>query len=176
MTTAWGKWGLVVLTACFCLAALLGCMPEQQGMMMAKDDSMMQKKSVIDDRKEVMRNTSGHFKDLRQKAKDEQLAQIAINAHTMAINARHIPMLFPEGSMGTPEVKSRAKPEIWQDWNGFTAAAKRFEDAATDLMKLTKDADKMGVTGMQVGTAVKAVGAACKNCHKKFRAPKKKKM
>jgi cytochrome c556 len=141
---------------------------------MAKDDTMQTKK-VIDGRKELMRNTSGHFKDLRQKAKDGQLAQIAVNAHTIAINARHVPALYPEGSLGTPEIKSRAKAEIWQDWNGFAAAAKQLEDAATDLMQLTKNADKAGVNSAQVGAAIKAIGGACKNCHDKFRVPKKKK-
>lgn len=173
-TMEWRKWGVVILTVCFCLAALLGCAAEQNGSMMAKDDAMQLEK-VIDGRRELMRNTGGHFKDLRQKAKDGQLAAIAVNAHTLAINARHIPGLYPKGSMGTPEIKSRAKAEIWQDWDGYTAAARQLEDAATDLMKLTKNADKMGVSSAQVDTAIKAIGGACKNCHKKFRVPKKKK-
>jgi cytochrome c556 len=174
MTTEWGKWGLLALTTCFCLSALPGCMPEQYGATMAQDNTM-QKKKVIDGRRELMRNNSVHFKDLRQKAKGGQLTQIAVNAHTIAINARHIPSLFPAGTLGTSEIKSRAKPEIWQDWNGFKAAAKQLEDAATDLMQLTKNAGKMGVTSAQVNTAAKAIGGACKNCHKKFRVPKKKK-
>ena len=173
-TTKWGKWGLLVLTACFCLPALLACTAEQHGTTMASDNTMQMKK-VIDGREELMRNTSGHFKDLQQKAKGGQLAQIAVNAQTIAINARHIPALFPAGSTGSPEDKSRAKAEIWQDWNGFTADAKQLEDAATKLMQLTENADKMGATSAQVNTAVKAVGEACKSCHKKFRAPKKKK-
>lgn len=173
MTTGWGKGGLLALTTCFCLSALLGC-AEQYGGTMVQDNTMQTKK-VIDGRKELMRNTSGHFKDLRQKAKDGQLAQIAVNAQTIAINARHIPALFPAGTLGTPEIKSRAKPEIWQDWDGFKAASQQLEEAATNLAKLTKDADKMGVTSAQVNTAVKAIGDTCKNCHKKFRAPKKKK-
>ena len=171
-TVDWNKWG-VGLAVCFCLAALLGCAAEQNGSMMAKDDTMALKK-VIDGRKELMRNTSAHFKDLREKAKEGQVAAIAVNAHTMAINARHIPGLYPTGSMGTPEIKSRAKAEIWQDWDGYTAAAKQLENAATDLMKLTKDADKMGVGSAQVDASIKAVGGACKNCHDKFRVPQKK--
>jgi cytochrome c556 len=173
MATAWGKWGLLALITCFGLSAVLGC-ADQYGTTMAPDNTM-QKKQVIDGRKELMRNTSGHFKDLRQKAKDGQLTQIAVNAQTMAINARHIPALYPAGTLGTPEIKSRAKPEIWQDWNGFKASAKQLEDAATNLMQLTKNAGKMGVTSAQVNIAVKAIGDTCKNCHKKFRLPKKKK-
>jgi cytochrome c556 len=171
--TGWGGWGWKGLTVCLCLAALLGCTREQKGSMMAQGDTMQMKK-VIDGRKELMRNNSGHFKDLRQKAKDGQMAPIAVNAQTIAINARHIPALFPAGSLGTPEIESRAKADIWHDWNGFTAAAKQLEDAAADLAKLTRDADKMAVSSAQVDAAIKAIGGACKNCHDKFRAAKKK--
>lgn len=169
----WGGWRWQGLMVCFCLAALLGCMREQKSSITAQGDTM-QRQKVIDDRKALMRNTSGHFKDLRQKAKDGQIAQVTVNAQTIAINARHIPALFPTGSLGTPEIESRAKADIWQDWNDFTADARRLEDAATDLMQLTQDADKMAVSSVQVDVAIKAVGGACKNCHDKFRAAKKK--
>ncbi len=174
MQTRLWKRGFIMLTGGFCLVGLLSC-ESYKSDTMVKKDGMMKQKQVIADRKELMRNNSGHFKDLRQKAKDGQLARIAVNAQTIAINAQHIPMLFPEGSMGTPEIKSRAKAEIWQDWDGFKASAQKLQEAATALMKLTKDADKMGTTTAQVGQAMKALGGACKNCHKKFRQPKKKK-
>ncbi len=41
-------------------------------------------------------------------------------------------------------------------------------------MALTKNADKKGVTGEQVSQAIKTLGGACGNCHKKFRQSKKK--
>ncbi len=156
----------VPLMTC-CLFVVVGVVLAQSG--------MMAKRNVIAERKQLMKNSSGNFKDAKAKAKDGQLARIAINAQTMAINARHIPLLYPEGSMGTEELKTRAKLEIWQDWEGFTAAAKQLQNAAMKLSKLTKDAEKMGTTGEQVAEAFKAVGGACKNCHKKFRVPKKKK-
>jgi cytochrome c556 len=139
-----------------------------------KKTDMAQQSKAITDRQELMKTNGGHFKDLKQKAQNGQLARIAINAQTIAINARHIPMLFPVGSTGTPDVKSRAKAAVWQDWDGFTAAAKNTQDAATALLELTKDADKKGVTGVQVDQAWKALGGTCKDCHKKFRVPKKK--
>ena len=133
----------------------------------------MAKDGVIAERKELMKNTSGNFKDARDKAKTKAFARIAVNAQTLAINARHIPALFPAGSQGMAEDKSRAKPEIWQDWEGYLAASQQFQDAATKLYTLTKDADKTGVGGAEVDAAIKAIGGACKNCHDKFRVPKK---
>ena len=63
---------------------------------MMQKPSMAKPHKVIDGRRELRRNISGHFKDLRQKTKDGQLARIAINAQTIAIDTRHIPQLFPE--------------------------------------------------------------------------------
>ena len=43
----------------------------------------------------------------------------------MALNAEHIPMLFPKGSLTD---KSKAKPEIWDKWSEFEAAAEDHAD------------------------------------------------
>jgi cytochrome c556 len=90
------------------------------------------------------------------------------------MNARHIPSLFPAGSLGTAEIESRAKAEIWQDWESFTATAKQAQDAALALLALTKDADEHAVAQEQIVEATKALGQACKSCHKKFRIPKRR--
>jgi cytochrome c556 len=135
---------------------------------------MMEKRDPVTDRQELMKNTGANFKDLQNKAKAGQFAAIAVNAQNIAINSRHVPMLFPKDSMGTPEQKSRAKPEIWQDWDTFVDASEKVQQAATDLMNLTKDAEKTGVTAEQVEQSWKALGNACKNCHDKFRVPEKK--
>jgi cytochrome c556 len=134
---------------------------------------MVGERDVITERQELMKNTGENFKDLSLKLKSGQLGRMAVNAHTIAMNARHIPLLFPAGSVGTPEKKSRAKIDIWQDWEGFTAAARKVQDVAMDLRRLTKDADKTGVTQERVAESRKALLNACKGCHKKFRIPKK---
>ncbi len=135
---------------------------------------MLDKKDVIAERRELMKNNGANFKDLRLKAKAGQFARMAVNAQNIAINARHIPLLFPEGSLGTAAQKSRAKPEIWQDWDGFVSAAKKARDAAMALWELTKDAGKKPVSAAQVNAAVKNLVESCKACHKKYRKPKKK--
>lgn len=135
----------------------------------------MAKKGVIAERKELMKNTSGNFKDARTKAKAGEYARLAINAQNIALNARQISDLFPVGSQGTAADKSRAKAEIWKDWDGFLAAQQKLQEAATHLYTLTEKADKMPVSKAQVSESLKALGGACKNCHDKFRVPKKKK-
>jgi cytochrome c556 len=158
---------LTGIIGCLSLVGVLGWSVVAKSDSMAKDD-------VIAERKELMKNQGGNFKDAREKAKAGDFARIAINAQTLAISARHIPALFPAGSMGSPEDKSRAKAEIWQDWDGFLAAQQKLQEAANNLYKLTEKADKMPVTEAQVSEALKTLGDACKNCHDKFRAEKKK--
>lgn len=170
MQTPTWKRGMRLAMGVCCLVGVLGWAIMVQG-------SMDDERDVVAERQELMKNTGGNFKDMRTKAKEGQYARMAINAHTIAINARHIPMLFPEDSMGTPEQESRAKPEIWEDWNGFTASSKDVQDAAMKLVELTNDADKEEVTVSedQINQAVKNLGEACKSCHEKFRVPKEQK-
>lgn len=59
-------------------------------------------------------------------------------------------------------VKSDAKPEIWTDAAGFTAAWTSF-DTAVAAIAASKDEASFKA-------AFPALGAACKGCHEKFRA------
>jgi cytochrome c556 len=159
------------------LAAVVCCLLGVLGWSVVVQGGMDDERDVVAERQELMKNSGGNFKDMRLKAKAGQFDRMTINAQTIAINARHIPMLFPEGSLGRPEQKSRAKPEIWQKWSEFTTDAKDVHDAAMKIVDLTKDADKKEVKVSQedVDQALKNLGEACKSCHKEFRKPKKKK-
>src|SRR5262249_37765357 len=89
---------------------------------------------------------------------------VAVNAETMALIATHIIALFPEGSLTD---KSKAKPEIWQKWPEFEAAAKN----------LGVQADKLREAPRTKGPAATEAGAedfgrqACGTCHQPFRVP-----
>lgn len=144
------------------------------GWVTGAQSDMADKRRLIAERQELMKNTAANFKDMSQKARDGQIARMMVNAHTIAINARHIPLLFPQGSMGTEEIESRAKADIWQDWPGFTTAAKNAQDAAKALLELTQNAETMAVSQDRIGAALKTLGEACKNCHKQFRQPKER--
>ena len=58
-------------------------------------------------------------------------------------------------------VKSGAKPEIWTDAAGFTAAWKDLDTAVAALAATTDEAS--------FKAAFPQLGAACKGCHEKFR-------
>ena len=65
------------------------------------------------------------------------------------------------------EGKTDAKPEIWQEWKKFVAAAKKLEEESGKLAVVAAGGDMAAI-----GAAMKQVGNACGSCHKPYRKPK----
>lgn len=119
---------------------------------------------VVADRQRLMKLNGASWADVQAKAKAGNIEAIAVNAETMALNAMHIPALFPEGSLTD---KSKAKPDVWQKWPEFEKAAKNFQTEAEKL----RDASR-AKNSDQVQAIVKAFGkSACGQCHTPFRVP-----
>lgn len=71
--------------------------------------------------------------------------------------AAKIPATFePQGT----DAESKAKPDIWANWEDFMAKADALNKAALAL-------DATTVEG--VGAGMAGVGGACKDCHSKYR-------
>jgi cytochrome c556 len=62
----------------------------------------------------------------------------------------------PQGT----DAESKAKPEVWANWDAFVAASEKLAPAATAL-------DTTSLESVQAGMA--GVGGACKDCHTEFR-------
>jgi cytochrome c556 len=121
---------------------------------------------LIADRQRLMKLNGGSWRDAQDKLKAGNIEAIAVNAETMAINAQHIPSLFPKGSTSD---KSAAKPEIWEKWSEFESAAKNLETWAIKL----RDAAR-AKNGDEVQAIAKDFGRnACGTCHTPFRVPPK---
>jgi len=89
---------------------------------------------------------------------------VAVNAEALSLHAQRIPSLFPEGSLTD---KSKAKPDIWQKWPEFQAAAKNLENRAATLRDQAVAKDGTAVTA-----TVQTFGRdACGTCHTPFRVP-----
>lgn len=65
------------------------------------------------------------------------------------------------------EGRTDAKPEVWQDWDKFVAAAEALETEGAKLAEIAGSGDMAAIGGQ-----VKALGKACGDCHKPFRKPK----
>jgi len=134
-----------------------GCASETK---MAKSGSG----DIVADRQRLMKLHGQVWADIQAKAKANNIEGIEVSAETLAINAQYIPAMFPEGSLTD---KSKAKPEVWQKWPEFEAAAKKME---TEAVKL-RDASK-AKNAQLTQDIVKDFGRnACGTCHTPFRVP-----
>ena len=119
---------------------------------------------VVADRQRLMKLNGASWADAQAKLKAGNAEAVAVNAETMALTATMIPALFPEGSLTD---KSKAKPEIWQTWAEFEAAAKNMGVQAEKLRDAarTKDLAATEAVAKEFGRQ------ACGTCHQPFRVP-----
>ena len=143
------------------LGLLLGCATSQAQMSMTEKPGSG---DPVADRQRLMKLNGASWKDIQDKHKAGNIEAIVVNAETMAINAQHIPSLFPKDSLSD---KSAAKPEIWQKWSEFESAAKNLETWAVKLRDAAKNKN-----GDEVQAIAKDFGRnACGTCHTPFRVP-----
>jgi cytochrome c556 len=130
----------------------------------SKGMSKMGSGDVVADRQRLMKLNGASWADIQAKAKAGNIEGIAVNAETLALNAEHIPALFPKGSLTE---KSKAKPEVWQKWAEFEQAAKKMQAESEKL----RDASR-AKNAQLTQDIVKDFGRnACGTCHTPFRVP-----
>jgi cytochrome c556 len=119
---------------------------------------------IVADRQRVMKLNGAAWGELQAKAKAGNLEGVAVSAETLALNSQQIPSLFPAGSLTD---KSKAKPEVWQKWPEFEAAAKKMETESEKLRDAARAKNEQLVQDI-----VKDYGRnACGACHTPFRVP-----
>ena len=84
--------------------------------------------------------------------------------HTRSIHeaSRTVTAMFPQG---TDSGKTRAKLEIWNEWNKFEKLAAGMERESAKLVELA-ESGKFS----EFAKSVSALGRSCKGCHKRFRS------
>jgi cytochrome c556 len=126
--------------------------------------SKMGSGDVVADRQRLMKLNGASLQDIQAKVKAGNLEGIAVNAETLALNAQHIPALFPEGSLTE---KSNAKPEIWQKRAEFDQLAKKLQ---TDSERL-RDAARAKNEQLAQDILKDLGRTTCAACHTPFRKP-----
>ncbi len=119
---------------------------------------------VVADRQRLMKLNGASMADAQAKFKVGNVEAIAVNAETIALNAMHIPALFPQGSLTD---KSNAKPEIWQKRGDFEATAKKLQAMAENLRDASRSKDTARVEAIMKDLGRETCGA----CHNAFRKP-----
>jgi cytochrome c556 len=133
---------------------------------LAAAQSAMKSGDPVADRQRLMKLVGASWADIQAKVKATNPDAVAVNAETLAVLATHIPAMFPAGSATD---KSNAKPEIWEKWSDFQAAAENMGAMAEKLRDASRAKD-----GAAVETMVKDFGPkACGTCHTPFRKPPK---
>jgi cytochrome c556 len=131
---------------------------------LAAAQSPMKTGDPVADRQRFMKLVGANWADIQAKMKANNPDAVAVNAETLAVMATYIPALFPPGSATD---KSNAKPEIWEKWADFQAAAQNLETMAAKLREASRAKD-----GAAVEATVKEFGPkACGSCHTPFRKP-----
>lgn len=125
---------------------------------------------VVKDRKNLMRTNNRAVRAINKAVKENDFATIEKNANQVVEDMNELLALFPKGSTAD---NSRAKPDIWNDWDGFKAKQQAVTIAAEQLAMAAAAKDSK-----EVEAKVKALGTsgsgACGSCHRTYRARRKK--
>ncbi|GIW45934.1 MAG: cytochrome c [Candidatus Binatia bacterium] len=118
----------------------------------------------IRERHELMERVGKQAKVIGDALKAGKLDPVGPAAEKIAAEAGKALPLFPEGST---HPRSRAKAEIWQQWDEFEKLMRQLEADA----KATAEAAQ---GGGDVRAAANKMFGNCKSCHDRFRLPEKK--
>lgn len=121
-------------------------------------------------RHENFEKLGGAFKRLNDELRKSDPSKTVVTdaTKTMAGLATALPTWFPRGSGVEARAKSEAKPDIWNDAAGFTAAASALQVQVSKLNQVALSGDMAAVKAQ-----VRPTGGACKGCHDKYRQEKK---
>jgi cytochrome c556 len=111
-------------------------------------------------RQDLMKSFGGAAKTLGEMASGKtayDAAAAAAAKATLTAATTEIPAKF---EVANTDPASKASPDIWTNWEDFTAKAKALGDAGAAL-------DVASVES--IGAGMGAIGGACKDCHSKNR-------
>jgi cytochrome c556 len=160
-------------TIALALAAALGIAWAGVGTAWAQD--AMAAITKRQDHMKAQGKSLGAVRDFTQDKGDLAAAQAAGAQLVQSIAA--IPSLFPpKTGMAEFPGKTRAKPEIWAQWDKFNDATKAASAQAEALNTALKGGDKAAITAALGNLAKDVPGAnpnpgGCGGCHAPFRGP-----
>lgn len=112
---------------------------------------------IITDRKAGFKKNAASMKIMAAALSKADYDAIINEAKSISAWAQKIPSQFPEGS-DIGETKARA--EIWFDFDDFETHAKSNQTAAEELITAVKSRDQSAIMA-----GLKNLGSSCKACH-----------
>lgn len=122
---------------------------------------------VVKERMDTMTGFGAQLKVLVTMIRGKEAfdsAKAAAAAQSISDYANSLVEYFPEGS---DQQKSRAAPEIWAQWDEFTALIGQLKTRADRLNKVAANATQPS----ELSDGLTAIGNSCKSCHSQFRLP-----
>ena len=120
---------------------------------------------VIKTRQQGLKDMGAALKSIRDELKvTPDIEKIKAASAKIQKTADDMAAWFPKGSGPEVGVKTGAKPDIWNDPQGFAAARQGLVDSSAKLSDAAKSGDAEAI-----GAAFKGVGKSCGGCHDKFR-------
>ena len=116
---------------------------------------------VIAERKANFKANAAAMKAINAALGGGDFDIVITQATTIARWARVMPDYFPENS---DRGDTRARADVWMDFNGFKSRASANEQAALTLISTAKTGDVSATFN-----ALKALGGTCKSCHDNFK-------
>ena len=115
----------------------------------------------ISERKAGFRANAASMKAIATAIGGGDFQTVINQAKTISNWAQKIPGYFPEGS-GFGDTKARA--EIWTNFDDFTALSRANETAANRLVTAAKSGDPGAMMA-----SLKNLGGSCKACHRSYK-------
>ena len=123
--------------------------------------SMAASADIVFDRKAGFRANAASMRVIAAAIGGGDYQTVINQAATISSWAQKIPNYFPEGS-GSGDTKARA--EIWINFDDFTALSKANQTAANRLVTAAKSSDRGAIM-----EGLKNLGSSCKACHKSYK-------
>ncbi|OUD14456.1 c-type cytochrome [Thioflexithrix psekupsensis] len=126
------------------------------------------KKDAVEYRQSVYQVIKGNFAPMAQVVKGEA----SYDADSFTLRAERVAALskmalegfIPETDMLSMDVKTGAKPNIWEEWDDFKAKNAALATESEKLLEVAKTGDLDKIKAQFAET-----GKTCKSCHDKFR-------
>ena len=116
---------------------------------------------VIAERKANFKANAAAMKAIRAALGANDFETVVTQATTIAKWAKVMPNYFPANSdVGD----TKARPDIWMDFDDFKRSASKNEKAALELISIANKGDMSSTIN-----AIKQLGVSCKSCHNNFK-------
>jgi cytochrome c556 len=147
----------------FCCSAIAAAILTLSAVSIAQDADVA---AVVEGRQSNLRDLGAAFKGINDELKKSEPSMPLIKQYATQIDdlAKQQRFWFPAGSGPQPDIKTKAKQQIWTRASDFSQAQSDFVREAGKLREAAAGSDLSALRPQQ-----RVLGKTCEACHKQFR-------